>query len=134
MRRKRKYVPLGNYHVQRGTTMQEAGPVCPIETLFRQLSGSWTMSILWHLNQEGPLRFGMLRRLLAGISTKVLTQRLRMLEAESLIYRDHNPTIPPQVTYSLTPKGGELACAFGALAELAQKWEGATAPDQERRS
>lgn len=125
---------MGNHYDQHGATMQENMPVCPVESLFRQMSGPWTMSILWHLNQEGPLRFGVLRRLLAGISTKVLTQRLRMLEAESLIYRDHNPTIPPQVTYGLTPKGKELACAFGALAELARKWEGDAAPAQERRA
>ena len=124
---------MGNHYIQRGNTMHENVPVCPVENLFRQMSGPWTMSILWHLNQEGPLRFGVLRRLLAGISTKVLTQRLRMLEAENLIFRDHKPTIPPQVTYGLTQKGSELACAFGALADLARKWESDTDPVQESR-
>ena len=68
---------------------------CPVERMFRTLMGSWTMYILWTLRQDGPTRFGALKRKLAGISSKVLTQRLRMLESEGLIYSEHITTIPP---------------------------------------
>jgi DNA-binding HxlR family transcriptional regulator len=57
------------------------------------------MYILWVLDTNGALRFGELRRKVEGISPKVLTERLRMLEAIKIVQRDYEPTIPPQVTY-----------------------------------
>lgn len=59
--------------------------------LLRLLMGSWTTYILWHLRQDGPLRFGALRRAIPGISSKILTQRLRMLEEHGIVYRHHVP-------------------------------------------
>ncbi len=56
------------------------------------------MYILWTLDTSGALRFGELRRKVDGISTKVLTERLRMLKAIDIVHRDYEPTIPPQVT------------------------------------
>ena len=61
--------------------------------------GPWTRYILWTLRQDGPLRFGALKRRLDGVSAKALTYRLRLLESEDLIYCAHKPTIPPEVTY-----------------------------------
>jgi DNA-binding HxlR family transcriptional regulator len=74
-------------------------------------------------HQEGPLRFGALKRQLEGISSKVLTDRLRMLEREGLIFRDHKPTIPPEVTYGLTAHGNELGDALDALEVVARRWQ-----------
>jgi len=86
-------------------------PSCPVEAMFRVLMGPWTMYVLWTLRRDGPLRFGVLKRRLDGVSSKVLTERLRLLEGEGLIYRQHIPTIPPEVTYGLTQNGNELGCA-----------------------
>ena len=97
---------------------------CPLEVLLKQLAGQWTLYILWVLNTNGPLRFGELRRKVDGISTKVLTDRLRMLESIEIIHRHHEPTIPPQVTYSLTKRGKELSGALEHLYELAVRWYG----------
>ena len=98
-------------------------PACPVEAMFRVLMGPWTMYILWHLRQDGPLRFGVLKRQLDGISSKVLTQRLRMLESEGLIFRDHRPTIPPEVSYGLTKHGKELGNALDSLEAVATRWQ-----------
>jgi len=98
-------------------------PSCPVEAMFRVLMGPWTMYILWTLQQDGPTRFGALKRKLDGISSKVLTERLRLLEREGLIYRDHNPTIPPEVTYGLTKHGNELGDALGSLEAVARRWQ-----------
>jgi DNA-binding HxlR family transcriptional regulator len=95
---------------------------CPLETLLSKLSGQWTLYILWVLDTNGSLRFGELRRKVDGISTKVLTDRLRMLEALELIHRHYEPTIPPQVTYTLAKRGKELATALNPLYELAVQW------------
>ena len=97
---------------------------CPLETLLSQLSGQWTLYILWILDTNGGLRFGELRRKVDGISTKVLTERLRMLESIEMIHRHHKPTIPPQVTYSLTERGKEVSGALDHLYQLAVRWYG----------
>ena len=81
------------------------------------------MYILWNLRQESSVRFGVLKRQLDGISSKVLTQRLRMLEHEGLIFRDHKPTIPPQVSYGLTKHGTELNSVLGSLETIATSWQ-----------
>jgi len=98
-------------------------PACPVEAMFRVLMGPWTMYILWSLRLEGPIRFGVLKRQLDGISSKVLTQRLRMLEHEGLIYRNHKPTIPPEVSYGLTKHGQELGNALDSLEAVARRWQ-----------
>lgn len=94
----------------------------PLEKLLNQISGRWTMYVLWVLDTNGALRFGELRRKVDGISTKVLTERLRMLEALGIIDRNYKPTIPPQVTYKLTERGKELSEPLYHLCELASRW------------
>jgi DNA-binding HxlR family transcriptional regulator len=86
------------------------------------LSGPWTMYLLWVLSTSGPTRFGVLKRRIEGISTKVLTERLRMLEQERILYRHYEPTIPPQVTYGLTERGREIVGILDQLNDLALRW------------
>lgn len=96
---------------------------CPSAQLLNLLAGPWTLSILWLLSNHGPTRFGELRRKIDGISAKVLTERLRMLEEEEIVYRDYKPTIPPQVTYGLAQRGEDLAKVFALIDKIAQKWQ-----------
>ena len=58
------------------------------------LSGAWTLHILCTLHADGPTRFGELFRRLGPVSTKTLTERLRLLEAEGLVDRHYEPTVP----------------------------------------
>lgn len=58
-----------------------------------------------------------------GISSKVLTDRLRMLEGAGLVLRTYEPTVPPKVTYSLTGNGQELDHALRSLEALAAAWK-----------
>lgn len=95
---------------------------CPMDTVLRLIMGPWTTYILWLLGTEGPLRFGVLKSKIDGISAKVLTERLRMLENAGLVYRDYKPTVPPQVSYSLTERGFELREALQSLHQLAVRW------------
>jgi DNA-binding HxlR family transcriptional regulator len=97
---------------------------CPISILMSLLSGPWTLYILWAICNKGPIRFGALHREIQGISTKVLTERLRMLEAEGILYREYQPTIPPQVSYGLTARGQELMGIIEQLGTIAQRWYG----------
>jgi DNA-binding HxlR family transcriptional regulator len=82
------------------------------------------MYILCVLDKHGVLRFGELRRQVEGISPKVLTDRLRMLETIGLVQRDYQPTIPPIVTYQLTERGKELSQPLYHLYDLAVRWYG----------
>jgi len=100
------------------------GPLmCPLDSLLRLLMGPWTTYILWILSTKGPLRFGVLKREIPGISSKVLTDRLRMLESAGVIYRDYKPTVPPQVTYGLADRGKELRQVLDALNDISRRWD-----------
>jgi len=96
----------------------------PLEKLLNQISGQWTMYILWVLDTNGVLRFGELKRKIEGISPKVLTERLRMLEGIGIVHRNYQPTIPPQVAYELTERGKELSEPLYHLCDLASRWYG----------
>jgi DNA-binding HxlR family transcriptional regulator len=96
---------------------------CPMDSLLRLLMGPWTTYILYVLRNQGPTRFGELKRRVAGISAKVLTERMRMLADAEIIERHYEPTIPPQVTYTLARRGHELGDALDRLNTVAKKWQ-----------
>lgn len=96
----------------------------PLAKLLRILSSPWTILLLHRLRHEGPNRFGELKRRLGSISTKTLTERLRMLEAEGWIHRHYEPTVPPQVTYSLAKRVLELDPVLFELDRIAERWYG----------
>lgn len=84
------------------------------------VGGKWRLHLMWVLNEE-PCRFGEIRRLLEGVSEKVLTENLRHLEASGVVHREVYPEIPPRVEYSLTPLGVELAAALRPLDEWGER-------------
>ena len=87
---------------------------CPIERGMRVLGGKWKGSILWHL-KDGPVRFNDLARQLGGASKKMVTQRLREMEAAGLVTREVVSDRPIAVTYQLTEFG---KTALGFLEDL----------------
>ena len=96
---------------------------CPMGGLLEVLTRPWTMHILWALSTNGPTRFGVLRRQVEGISSRVLSERLRLLEQKGFIYRDYEPTIPPSVTYGITKRMKDIQKVLGELDQLARKWQ-----------
>ena len=106
---------------------------CPLDALLRVLSGPWTIYILCRLHQNGPTRFGELKRQLIGISAKMLTERLRSLERAEIIYRHQEPTVPPKVTYGLTIEGKELTEVLEQLNILALRWKDQSAQTEEQK-
>jgi DNA-binding HxlR family transcriptional regulator len=87
---------------------------CPVELATDVLGGRWRTVLLSRL-KEGVHRYGELRRLVPGISEKMLSQRLRELEADGLITRRDLGTVPPHVEYELTEQGRSLAPVLQAL-------------------
>lgn len=94
-----------------------------MDRVLRLLMGTWTTYILWVLWSQGPLRFGALKTRVPGVSAKMLTQRLRALEAGGLVYRDYVATVPPRVTYGLTARGAELRGVLDELDRVARRWQ-----------
>jgi DNA-binding HxlR family transcriptional regulator len=115
---------------------QELPPKCPRPTheLLQLLTRPWTMHVLWALSSGGPTRFGALRRQIEGISSRLLTERLRTLEEKGFIYRHYEPTIPPAVTYGLTKRMEEIGEALEKLDDLARKWQAEDAKAPRKRT
>jgi DNA-binding HxlR family transcriptional regulator len=95
---------------------------CPVGVLSNLLTGPWTLNILWILRNNGSTRVGALKRQLEGISSKVMTERLRMLEDADIVYRTYKPTIPPEVSYGLTERGQDLIVVLDQIEAIAHKW------------
>ena len=83
-----------------------------VTELISHVADKWTMLILEVLTERGELRFTRLSEALPGISYKMLTQTLRLMEREGLITRTVHPVVPPKVEYKLTGLGLSLAAAF----------------------
>ncbi|MEM9695909.1 MAG: helix-turn-helix domain-containing protein [Myxococcota bacterium] len=90
---------------------------CAVERGMRILGGKWTGSILWHL-KDGPVRFNDLARLVGGASKKMVSERLKHLEAHGLVVREVCSTRPLGVAYRVTSRG---RTALGFLDEL-RRW------------
>lgn len=99
---------------------------CGIGPAFSVVGGKWKAVILWELN-GATRRFGELRRLIPGISEKMLIQQLRELAADGLVLRVAQNAVPPHVDYSLTPAGKALNVALGPLADWGARYAERTA-------
>lgn len=89
---------------------------CPVEVTLDIVGGKWKPLILWHL-RENTRRFGELKRLIPGITQKMLTQQLRELEGDGLINRQIYAQVPPKVEYSLTEHGRSLNSILTLMCE-----------------
>lgn len=92
-------------------------PECPLGECMSLLGGAWSPNIIWYLS-GGPRRFGELKLDIAPITAKVLSTRLRELEARKVIARRVLPTSPPSVEYDLTDLGRELLPVLTAIIEV----------------
>jgi DNA-binding HxlR family transcriptional regulator len=90
-------------------------PNCPIHrAVMDQVTTRWGTLIIAALI-HGPHRFSELRTRVDGISQKMLSHNLKTLVRAGLVHRDVEPTTPPQVTYSLTALGTDLATPLTGL-------------------
>lgn len=81
--------------------------ICPMILVQQILAGKWKILILWYLSYN-VLRFSDIQKLLPHVTTKMLTQQLRSLEEDKLIYRKVYPVVPPKVEYGLTEVGKKV--------------------------
>lgn len=90
---------------------------CPITDILSRLSDKWTIHTIIILGKSENLRFTELKKMIPGISQRMLTVTLRTLEEDGLLTRTIYPQIPPRVEYELTALGRSL---MGQLIELSE--------------
>ena len=95
-------------------------PQCPLTLCMDLLRGAWAPNVIWWL-RGGARRFGELRHDIPRISARVLSQRLRELEARGMIERRLLDTSPPSAEYELTELGLELLPALDAIVKIGTK-------------
>ncbi len=93
---------------------------CPLKMCMNFLGGAWTPNILWYL-RAGPRRFSELKSDLDGVSSKVLSARLKDLEDSGVIERSVMQTSPPTVEYRLSDLGEELQPAISAIVDVGHR-------------
>lgn len=80
---------------------------CPVEATLELIGGKWKGVILYHL-LEKTYRFGELKKVMPGITQRMLTKQLRELEKDGIVNRKVYAEVPPKVEYSLTEVGEGL--------------------------
>ena len=107
---------------------------CPLTAALAAVGGKWKLIIVYWLAEE-PKHFAALRRVMPGISQKVLTQQLRELVGDGIVQRQPKGAMPSPVEYSLTDYGQSVL----PLVENVRLWgrnhiERATSQGDEPRS
>ncbi len=88
---------------------------CPSRTLFNHVTSRWGVLVLIAL-QNDTMRFSELRRKIKGVSERMLSQTLKLLEEDGFVDRKAFDVVPPHVEYSLTPFGQEVSKRVRELA------------------
>jgi len=96
------------------------GRLCPCRDILDLIANKWSTLVIGVL-EDGPQRFGAIRRRLDGVTPKVLTATLKRLEAGRLIDRTVYPAVPLHVEYSLTGLGHSLVAPLAALRTWAEE-------------
>lgn len=93
---------------------------CGLGPALDVIGGKWKALILWEIHAQ-PRRFGELKRLIPGISEKMLIQQLREMEADGIVHREVFNAVPPHVEYSVTPLGASLNTALEPLGDWGEQ-------------
>ncbi|MCF2144724.1 MAG: helix-turn-helix transcriptional regulator [Candidatus Heimdallarchaeota archaeon] len=90
---------------------------CPLCEILPIIGKKWSILLLNAIGNQKKIRYNKLKKVLRGINSKVLSQRLKELERAELILRKSYDEIPPKVEYSLSEKGRSLRTALLPLLE-----------------
>ncbi|MFN3131429.1 MULTISPECIES: helix-turn-helix domain-containing protein [unclassified Roseibium] len=87
---------------------------CPIRSVLSNVTGKWRMIIVLAL-EDGPMRFGEIKRCIGDVTQRVLTENLRGLQRDGYLTRTVDPGPPVAVSYELTPLGKSLVATLKPL-------------------
>lgn len=96
--------------------------LCPkIEAIFTLIGKKWVSLIIYTLS-SGPMKFSQIERSIPNLSSRLLHERLKDLEKQSIVKKTVYNGEHVKIEYELTRKGMDLAHSFKSLEEWAQKW------------
>ena len=95
--------------------------ICPVRNVVARFGNKWALLVILVINENEPIRYNELGRKIPDISSRVLSNTLRTLEADGLVLRTYYQEVPPRVEYSLTDTGRSLVPIILKLTEWAQK-------------
>ena len=94
--------------------------ICPVRNVVARFGNKWALLVILVLSENEPIRYNELGRKIPDISSRVLSNTLRILEADGLVERRFYQEVPPRVEYSLTETGRSLVPIIIKLTEWAQ--------------
>lgn len=101
---------------------KEDMPACPVATTVALIGSKWKLLIIRNLRSR-PWRFNELKRDLAGISQKSLTDSLRSLEEDGVVVRTVYPEVPPRVEYALSELGESMSPILDAMEAFGAEYQ-----------
>ena len=108
--------------MQQSNNVEIENLLCPIKYLTKVLGGRWKLPILCILEAGGTVRFGQIKKKIAGVSNVMLSQSLRELEKDGIITRHQYNEVPPHVDYTMTKKGKKVIPALTMLGDWAKEY------------
>ena len=114
---------LGLKEDEAGKKTSTQSTTCEVLTIWEVLGKRWALLIFKNLSTKEAIRFNELKKVLSGISSTVLSERLFELEGEGLVSKKIYTQIPPKVEYSLTTRAKELEVILKDLDEWASRWK-----------
>ena len=95
--------------------------ICPIRNVIARFGNKWAFLVLYTINENEVVRFSELCKAIPDVSSRMLSETLRVLEADGFTSRKVYPVVPPKVEYRLTRLGASLIPHIVALTEWAQQ-------------
>lgn len=95
--------------------------ICPVRDVVARFGNKWALLVILVLSENEPIRYNELGRKIPDISSRILSNTLRTLEADGLVSRKFYQEVPPRVEYSLTDTGRSLVPIILELTEWAQE-------------
>ena len=105
-----------------GETSEEISGFCPLYHRAIEIIGRRWTGVIVRALLSGASRFGEIRSTVPGLSDRLLSERLKELEAEGIVERQVLPETPVRIEYRLTPKGEALASVVTAMSAWAEEW------------
>ncbi|MBB5182114.1 winged helix-turn-helix transcriptional regulator [Catenisphaera adipataccumulans] len=93
------------------------GDGCGLKKVLDIIGGKWKILILCAMKNQGPMRYGQLRKTIVGITNTMLAQSLKEMNKDGLVQRKQYDEMPVRVEYSLTPKAESMVPILMELKE-----------------